>query len=120
MHIGNFFRLLEARFATDIGLMICCCRCRCCATNSQVHAPAAKRKLLQLLDLPAEQLALLTADAAESRLHVGPMASPDPAKLAAAHLKPGARWKRVVAFRPTGAHKARQAGAAPHAPQPPW
>jgi hypothetical protein len=70
----------------------------------QVYADASKRRLLQLLDLPQQQLALLTDDPAAALLHVAHMAPPDPARLAAAYVdKPGSRWKRVVAFRPTGA-----------------
>jgi hypothetical protein len=70
----------------------------------QVYADASKRRLLQLLDLPKQQLALLTDDPHAAQLHVAHMAPPDPGRLAAAYVdKPGSPWQRVVAFRPTGA-----------------
>ncbi|WIA09950.1 hypothetical protein OEZ85_010163 [Tetradesmus obliquus] len=73
------------------------------ALGCKVYADAAKRRLLQLLDLPHEQLALLTDDPSAARLHVAHMAPPDPGRLAAAYVdKPGSPWQRVVAFRPTG------------------
>uniref|UniRef100_A0A383V4K8 Metallo-beta-lactamase domain-containing protein n=1 Tax=Tetradesmus obliquus TaxID=3088 RepID=A0A383V4K8_TETOB len=73
------------------------------ALGCKVYADAAKRRLLQLLDLPQEQLALLTDDPSAARLHVAHMAPPDPGRLAAAYVdKPGSPWQRVVAFRPTG------------------
>eukprot|EP00775_Hariotina_reticulata_P012755 gene12755-12884_t len=70
------------------------------ALGIQVYAPASKRRVLELLDLPSQQLQLLTADKG-AQLHVGSMGS-NPANLKPYLQEAGCRWKRVVGFRPTG------------------
>lgn len=64
----------------------------------KVFAPPAKRRLLALLDLPPEQLALLTDDKAAC-VHVGGMGA-TPERLTP--LLGQGRWRQVVGFRPTG------------------
>jgi hypothetical protein len=56
--------------------------------------------VLELLDLPSEQLKLLTADQG-AQLHVGSMVS-NPGSLKPYLQDAGGRWKNVVGFRPTG------------------
>eukprot|EP00878_Enallax_costatus_P007518 GHUV01007874.1.p1 GENE.GHUV01007874.1~~GHUV01007874.1.p1 ORF type:complete len:518 (+),score=175.46 GHUV01007874.1:1203-2756(+) len=79
------------------------------ALGIKVYAAAAKRHLLHLLDMPAEQLKLLTADASSAGIHVGQLGvTPD--KLQAYLKQPDTPWKRVVGFRPTGWSYKRSGG----------
>ncbi|KAL4444185.1 hypothetical protein ABPG75_011922 [Micractinium tetrahymenae] len=67
----------------------------------RVHCAPAKRRLLRLLGLPPEWLALLTDAAEEAQVHVLGMGEQlhEPAL---ADRIAGTRWSRVVAIKPTG------------------
>ena len=69
-----------------------------------MFAPPAKRRLLALLDLPPEQLALLTDDKGAC-VHVGGMGA-TPERLAPLLEQGQGRWRQVVGIRPTGAMRA--------------
>jgi len=94
----------------QFGQMRCLsCQCRhttvCCLLWPQVYAPLAKRRVLQLLDLPEQLLAVLSSDAT-SQVHVG-CTSLAPDELQAYLAKQqqeqqGRQWKRIMGFRATG------------------
>ncbi|KAK9918001.1 hypothetical protein WJX75_000449 [Coccomyxa subellipsoidea] len=71
------------------------------ALGWKVHVNADKLRVLRLLGLPENDMALLTRDAAAARIHVsfmGKLLTPD----ALTERKRAGKWTHVVAFRPTG------------------
>lgn len=67
----------------------------------RVHCAPAKRRLLRLLGLPPEWLALLTDAAEEAQVHVLGMGEQLHEQALADRIA-GTRWSRVVAIKPTG------------------
>ncbi|KAI3427032.1 hypothetical protein D9Q98_006974 [Chlorella vulgaris] len=71
------------------------------ALGWRVYCTPAKHKLLHMLGLPSEWLALLTDVAEEAEMHVlgmGDQLQPQ----ALSDMIAGTRWQRVVAIKPTG------------------
>jgi hypothetical protein len=77
----------------------------------QVYVPAAKLRVLQLLDLPQQLTSVVTTTDASAQLHVG-CTSLAPDELQAYLTKQqqqGARaWARIMGFRATGELQGRQ------------
>jgi DNA cross-link repair 1A protein len=72
------------------------------ALGLRVWCSPAKRRVLGLLDLPAEHTALLADNAHEAQLHVCSWGL-QPEQLEKQYLgQPGCQWEQVVGFRPTG------------------
>lgn len=70
------------------------------ALQLRVWCTPAKRRVLHLLDLPAEDLALLAEDADSAQVQISNWGM-QPEALQR-YLQPGSRWQQVVGFRPTG------------------
>jgi DNA cross-link repair 1A protein len=67
----------------------------------KIWVSPAKRKTLQLLDLPSTWMALLVSEPKEASLHVLGMGDELHAQTLADRVK-GTKWSRVVVLRPTG------------------
>lgn len=81
----------------DSACMVACCL--------QVYVPAAKQRVLQLLDLPPHLLALVTSTDPSSQLHVGctSLAPEELQVYLAKQQQEGSRaWARIMGFRATG------------------
>eukprot|EP00293_Proteomonas_sulcata_P012322 CAMPEP_0184299542 /NCGR_PEP_ID=MMETSP1049-20130417/10134_1 /TAXON_ID=77928 /ORGANISM="Proteomonas sulcata, Strain CCMP704" /LENGTH=191 /DNA_ID=CAMNT_0026610009 /DNA_START=1 /DNA_END=576 /DNA_ORIENTATION=+ len=72
------------------------------ASGIKVHVSAAKRRILECLELSTGDKEMITTDSSEARIHVVPMGCINFKHLALC-LKMGAgRYKTVVGIRPTG------------------
>jgi DNA cross-link repair 1A protein len=70
--------------------------------NITLHVDAAKRRMLDCLGLPPEDLACLTADVAATRWRVVPMVALRLDRARALLQQCGGKYDSCVAFRPSG------------------